>query len=163
MDKIESLEKCCEFAKKYFKADRVEKSTVQEDKNGTDAWVITGDKSISVDFKVSDVRWWELLLLEYEHSFTNGNKKPGWTLLDNVHTDYIIYYYTRSNDFIVLPFQLLKKAYQENLEEIMVMCEGKQERCNKYTVDNGYFQTTNHLVSFKYITQKIIEQMVKGE
>ena len=160
----DEMDRCKVFCLDYFNGKSVSVATVAEDIAGTDLWLYTGINKISIDVKISHVTWWNLVLLEYEHTYTDGVKKAGWTMQNDKRTDYIVYYYTRSNNFIVFPFQILKRIYKNNIEEIKRMCKDEEGGFKNYYVKNSYFETENHLVPFEYIMDRMVEEMVnKGK
>ncbi len=113
----------------------VEKSTLEEDKKGTDYWAIlpNGDK-LSIDCKIRAEdcvdKWgaddlaledWSIVP-EEDWKFTedpdypdpNITEKIGWTLDANKRTDYILWFWKDSKRWCMIPFIQLCFVFREH-------------------------------------------------
>jgi hypothetical protein len=90
--------------------------------------VLGGGKTLSVDEKVRDQDWDDILL---EFWSDEGRKIPGWIAKD-LACDFIAYAFVPSQRCYLLPFQTLRKAWHDN----------RREWVNKYRIvdaeNDGY-------------------------
>jgi len=108
----------------------IEKSTTEEDRNGTDWWIVRKDlPSLSVDVKIRSRDYWEdknrderfddLCLETWSVcNPTAGNYgKPGWTRDPKKRTDYILYYWQPTGRFCLLSFYPLCSVFMSKWKE----------------------------------------------
>ena len=99
---------------------RVEKASEQEDKKGTDWWIIlsNGDR-LAVDCKVRESDWAQRghddLALE-TWSVIEANV-PGWTRSEKKRTDYILWLWKETGRWCLIPFPMLCKVFSLRWEE----------------------------------------------
>jgi len=91
---------------------------LENDRNGTDWWVehITG-RWLSVDCKVRESDWWathpEEDDLALETWSVVESKVPGWTRDSRKRTDYVLWLWTDTGRWCLVPFAMLCKVFTD--------------------------------------------------
>jgi len=100
---------------------RIEASTLAEDKSGTDWWVRRySDYDLAVDCKVREEDWSvkpEAVRaddLALEIWSVKENKIPGWTLRQDKRTDYVLWLWSDTGRWCLIPFPMLCAVFREN-------------------------------------------------
>lgn len=110
----------CEYLRKAFpNVTNVSRSFTGDDRTGVDYWVIVSqDKSISVDVKVReldpiDCGYGDDVALEI---WSVVGRSVGWTLDAGKKTDYVLWYWTTTGRFFMVPFLMLCKVFRDNYD-----------------------------------------------
>ena len=116
--------------------DKIERSTLKDDKNGIDYWVtLRRGARVGIDHKARDSgcsRFWtngepELSLELWSVLPENGNAGVvGWTLSETKNTDYTLHTFDKkdTDQCYLLPFQLLRMAFRSRCKDWMKMMRG---------------------------------------
>lgn len=90
-----------------------ELGSVEDDKAGTDWWVVYPGKKVSIDCKIREKDFGkDDIALEIWGDIKEG--RIGWTLDVSKRTDYVLIYWADTRKFLFLPFCQLLKAFTDN-------------------------------------------------
>lgn len=115
----------------------IKKATLNEDKNGTDFWAVReGLPALSIDVKIrktdpikfnppeDDLALETFSVLE--------NKTIGWTRNESKRTDYILWYWTQTKRWCLIPFPLLCRIFQENWQIYRKKYKTRQQQSERW-------------------------------
>lgn len=116
----------------------VQPAHTSNDKNGTDWWVEhESGNHLSVDCKVRSRDYSpreDDLALE---TWSVVGKKIGWTRDSSKRTDYILWLWTDTGRFCLLPFHMLCKVYSDNWQDWKVAYKTRRQQTP--TENGGYY------------------------
>jgi hypothetical protein len=97
----------------------VNRASTVEDRSGVDYWVVVSqNKSIGVDVKVRDLDpietgYGDDIALEIWSSI---GYSVGWSLDSKKQTDYVLWFWTTTNRFFLVPFLMLCQVFRDNYD-----------------------------------------------
>jgi hypothetical protein len=86
-------------------------SDFAENKAGVDCWFFKGKKRIGVDFKIRRTNPGALTLETISNSEIES---PGWLTDPTKITDMVCYYFTETNEWLLVDFEALQEVFTQN-------------------------------------------------
>lgn len=118
-------------------ATRAERANAQDDRHGTDWWVLhESGKRLSIDYKVREQDWAAThpreddLALETWSVVEGG--KVGWTRDEDKRTDYVLWLWKDTGRWCLVPFPMLCAVFSEKWEEWKAQYKTRPQETPEY-------------------------------
>jgi len=96
-------------------------------------------RTLTVDEKVREKDWPDVLLETWSD---HAKRKPGW-IQKELAVDFIAYAFAESRTCLLLPFQLLRRAWLQNGREWINLAKGKRDGYRFVDAENATYTTRN--------------------
>jgi len=133
----------------------IQKADLQADIKGTDYWVrFKYRKVVSIDVKVRDtdpLEMWGKNDLALETFSDKERETVGWTRDEKKNTDYVLWYFSKTKRYVILPYLLLQSIFVKNWENW-------KEQYKNDTQDSSEWKSECIFVPLDIILKSIYEE-----